>query len=275
MTDAVGVEVELRNNPFVEKATTKIWLEEESADNPYIADDAFCYGYNLFELAEKRDAVDVVYLLMTGEWPDQATHDFFQKLMILFCNPGPRHNATRAAMMAGAGKTVSNNILPIGLSIFSGAYLGATEVQESMRFLKKNCDQNAADVAKSLLKEKPVPSVEEPTIVAGFGSLYSGIDALSKKMANFLLETEFETPVMQWAAAFVAEVEPSGYGWLNSGVAAAALLDLKMDSMTGGPLFQLFAAPGLLAHGLEKCKDTMYSMPFLDQSRYIMETEER
>ncbi len=52
-------EVKSRNETFVERTETRIWAEQTSTSNPYIASGALCHGYDLFELMEKRSFCDV------------------------------------------------------------------------------------------------------------------------------------------------------------------------------------------------------------------------
>lgn len=271
MTERKTIRVELREVRGVEKASTEIWHEIPSVDNPYIAQKAFCRGYELLELSRRRDYIDILYLLFMGELPDSGQHRLLETLAILLCNPGPRHNATRAAMMAGAGKTQSSHILPISLSILSGAHLGAAEVQASMRFLKENLEEDPVIVACELCEAVNQNLERSEPVAPGFGAIYGGVDLLSKDIANEICNMECAGQAMRWAANFSNELNRYHYGWLSTGIAAAAFVDMNIDSMSGAALYQLISAPGLLAHGLEMCKKSGNPMPFLDQEHYIFE----
>lgn len=263
--------VELRDDPFVKKATTHISYEKPSKQNPFVSEELFIYGYDLFELAKKKDYGEVVFLLFFGRFPSENEHDFFKLLLIYFCNPGPRHNATRAAMTAGSGKTSSTHILPIALSILSGANQGAKEVQLAMQMFKKESNKCPLQFAESLVNNTDPQKGIDDNLVPGFGTFYNDTDILAKKIAVQLIEAKLETPTLNWANKLVSYIEPHGYGWLKTGVIAAALFDLGVNSLTGATLFQLFSSPGLLAHGIEKCNDSMFSMPFIEESNYIIE----
>ena len=45
-------QVRSRNEPFTQKTATRIWSEQPSEDNPYIAAKTFCHGYDIIELME-------------------------------------------------------------------------------------------------------------------------------------------------------------------------------------------------------------------------------
>src|SRR3982750_4204076 len=129
MSEYKHEQVRSRNEPFAQRTATRIWHEEPSGDNPYIARSALCHGYDLFELMDKRSFVDVFYLLFRGELPSKADAQLLQTLMIALINPGPRHPATRAAMNTGVGKTDPVHILPIATAVLGGQHAGSGDVE--------------------------------------------------------------------------------------------------------------------------------------------------
>ena len=64
-------EVKNRNTAFSSKIVTRFWQETPSENNPYIADNCRCYGYDLEELTEKCSFVETLYLLFRGELPNR------------------------------------------------------------------------------------------------------------------------------------------------------------------------------------------------------------
>lgn len=131
-------QVRKRDEQFTDRTVTRIWQEEPLPENPYLAEKCRCHGYDILELAKKRSFVDVLFLLFQGELPDPNQAQLLERLMIALVNPGPRHPATRASMNAAVGKANPAHILPTGLAVLSGAYLGGEEVSAAMRFLWKN-----------------------------------------------------------------------------------------------------------------------------------------
>lgn len=263
-----------REATFASRTVTRIWQEVPTADNPYLAECCRCHGYDLMELAAKRSFVDVLFLLLQGELPTADQARVLETLFIAMINPGPRHPAVRASMYAGVGKTHSQHLLPIGLTILGGGHLGGEEVGLAMEFLKKNRKHQPHGVAADcLLKERPEQGDWHP--VPGFGSRFGAIDPMPGKVAELLLTLPGNHDHLHWGADFVTTITPQGLGWLTPGVAAAAFCDLGFHPRAGAGLFQLLAGPGLLAHGLELANKPITAMPFLDEEHYVIEQPSR
>lgn len=260
-------EVRSRNEAFVERTVTRIWSEKPTENNPYIASQVSCHGYDLFELMEKRSFADVFYLLFRGNLPGKAESELLEKLMIALINPGPRHPATRAAMNAGIGKTEPVHILPIGLGVLGGKYQGAGEIEAAMRFLRKSCKQSPEIIAEQSLKQVN----EDGQPCPGFGLHYGGIDLLTAGLAKRLLSLSGAGEVMRWAEKFVEQLAVANMGWFSTGLAAAVFCDLGFQPRFGGSIFQLLNAPGLAAHGLELANKPITAMPFIKDSHYVIE----
>ncbi len=259
---------------FASRTVTKIWEEVPAAHNPFLADRCRCHGYDLAELAKKRNFVDVLYLLFRGELPSPAQAQMLETLMICLINPGPRHPATRAAMNAGVGKTNAVHILPIALSVLGGAHLGGEEVEAGIRFIRRHQHAEAAVVAKKLLASRE-NSEGDCHIAPGFGSRFGEIDPVPQQMAALLYELSGRGKALQWGRDFAHSLIKEGMGWLATGVAASVFCDLGFLPQAGAGLFQLFCAPGLLAHGLELASPytSITAMPFLDEEHYVIAQE--
>jgi citrate synthase len=273
MSEPQHDQVRSRNEPFVARVATRIWSEQPSSDNPYIATHALCHGYDLFELMEKRSFVDVFYLLFRGELPGKAEAQLLQTLMIALINPGPRHPATRAAMNVGVGKTDPVHILPIASAILGGEFQGGGEVEKAMRFLRKQQNTDPLAFAQALLPQNdqgPADTTNEFT-VPGFGRHYGGINVLANNIAARLQKFEGAGAALRWGCELAAQLEPRGIGWLTTGIAAAVFADLGFQPRAGGSLFQLLGAPGLVAHGLELANKPITAMPFVSDENYVIE----
>jgi len=265
--------VSLRKETFAQRTATRIWYEEPSRHNPYLAVNSLCHGYDLCELMEKRSFVDVFYLLFSGELPTKAQSQLLQTLMVAFINPGPRHPATRAAMNAGVGKTNPLHILPIASSVLGGEFMGGGEVETAMHFLDKYLGSDPSVVSKSAMLQSIDSSSEESaaSVTPGFGKRYGGIDPMAARIAHHLLELEGAGRALKWAEKLVTSLSPHGISWLMTGVAAAVFTDLGFAPRVGGCLFQLLGSPGLLAHGLEMASKPINAMPFISDENYVVE----
>jgi citrate synthase len=264
--------VESRNERFADKASTRIWEEIPSKDNPYIAERCLCHGYDLQQLMERVGYVDMVYLLMCGELPNQGQRDLLERLMVGLCNPGPRHPATRAAMNAGVGKTYPPHVLPISLAIIGGKHLGGEEVEVSMRFVRSNIRNDAMKVAKGLIEKGGRPKEGDWHIAPGFGQRFGGVDIVPGRIAALISAAKGAGKALHWGALFASALIDEDMGWLFPGVAAAAFLDLGFHPRVGAGLFQLLCAPGLLAHGMELASRPITVMPFIHDEHYFIET---
>lgn len=273
-TEPKRVKVQSRNEPFSTRAATRIWAEQPSSDNPYIAASALCHGYDLFELMDKRSFVDVFYLLFRGDLPSAAEAQLLQSLMIALINPGPRHPATRAAMNVGVGKTNPMHILPIASAVLGGEFQGGGEVENAMRFLRKYQKTNPSDL-QTLAPDEDVSDQsgdEAPTSpTPGFGKRHGGIDLMAAGIAARLVKLDAAGKALKWGDDFAKTLAPSGSGWFITGVAAAVFADLGFQPKAGGALFQLIGAPGLVAHGLEVANKPITAMPYVSDANYTIE----
>ncbi|HWV16882.1 MAG TPA: citrate synthase [Cellvibrio sp.] len=271
MTQTRKQDVSMRKQAFARRTATRIWSEEASIHNPYLATRALCHGYDLHELMAKRSFVDVFYLLFRGELPGSAQAQLLQTLMIALINPGPRHPATRAAMNAGIGKTNPLHIMPIAASLLGGEHRGGAEVEAAMRFLAKYQGSDPCVVSRSAMLQEMDAAAKETSVTPGFGKHYGGVDPMAATMARQILALEGAGRSLKWAEKLVASLLPHGIGWLMTGLAAAVFTDLGFPPRVGACLFQLMGCPGLLAHGLEMANQPINAMPFVSDENYVIE----
>lgn len=263
--------VRRRDEEFTQRVVTKIWQESPLPENPYIAESCRCQGYDLLELMEKRGFVETLLLIFTGELPGRDEARLFEQLMIALINPGPRHPATRAAMCAGVGKTDTTQILPVALTVLSGEFLGAGEIELSMRFLRKESKNDPREVAANLLAQAARPVAGDWHVAPGFGCRFGGIDCLAVRQAGLLAGSPAAGRCLAWGSAFSEALAEEDLGWLATGLAAAVFADLGIQPRLGAGLFQLLSAPGMLAHGVELANKPLTALPFIKDEDYIIE----
>lgn len=264
-----------RETGFAERTVTRIWREEAAADNPYLAARCACHGYDLLELMEKRSFGEVFFLLFNGELPSVEQARLLERLLIAFVNPGPRHPATRAAMNAAVGHTFSQHILPIASAVAGGEFLGGVEVEQAMRFLRKNLAADPRGVAAELVATVAPPPEGDWHIAPGFGCRFGGIDPLPQQIAAALAGMAAAGKALAWGMGLVAALKPHRLGWVATGVVAAALCDLGFSPRLGAGLFQIISAPGLLAQGAEMANKPVSAMPFVDEDHYVIAKDAR
>lgn len=259
---------------YSHRTASRITEEVASSHNPYVAVKVSYFGYDLLELMQKRSYVDVLFLLFHGELPDPQQAQLLEQLLIAFINPGPRHAATRAAMNAGVGKTRPQHILPIGMEVAGGAWLGGVEVSEAMSWLKDKRHEDAQVVAQQLLAEHQADTEGDVHIAPGFGTRFGEIDVLPQQILDRLIALPGQGRYLSWSREFSRALHEGNMACLSTGVIAATLLDLGFHPRAGAGLFQLITAPGLLAHGLEMSNKPRTAMPFLDDAHYFIETDD-
>ncbi len=265
------VKVQRRDDNFASKISTRIWKEIPDDSNPYIAAAVKCHGYDVLEMMGARSFIDILYLMFKGDLPNKNEAELLEKLMIALINPGPRHPAVRAAMYSAVSKTQVSHILPIGLNILSGLYLGAGNIDHCMRFFRKHIKLDPQMIAEKFLLEIRQDETELGHVAPGFGSEFGGIDKFTMKIANQLLATEAAGEALHWGQAFSKQLITNNAGWLKTGIAAAVFTDLGFQPRAGIGLFQLISAPGILAHGLEMANKPLTSMPFPNDENYTIE----
>lgn len=254
-----------KGDSFTQGIPTKIWQEEGSESNPYIAQNAICYGYDFEEILDQLSYVESLYLMLTGRIATAKQSQLLELCLKMFITPGPRHPATRAAMNAGIGRTDVTHILPISLSVLSAEYLGSKEVGSSMRFIQSNFNlapQLVVDtISRSLCEESPNP-------LPGFGKVFNDVDILTLKNVKRVNQLGLSLTYFDWCEKLVKAMQTLELSWLPTGLVAAIFLDLDLDYRTGIGLFQMMQCPGLIAHGVEKANKPLTDMPFVSEENY-------
>jgi len=251
---------------YSSKTTTKIWQEIPSKHNPYVARENRLHGYDLIELATQKNFVDVLFLLFMGELPTTNQSTLLNTLMIGLISPGPRHSATRSAMVAGISKTNTSHILPIGLLALGGTNGGSNDVEAAMAYIKNNIGDSIANLD---IKEKPISGDWFP--IPGIGSYYGDSNLYCNEFANEIIKISAPNGAASWLNQIIKEFQESknaSVGWLNTGIAAAVLYDLGFPSREGNSFYQIISAPGIAAHGLEQTHRPIRAMPFIEDSQY-------
>lgn len=257
-----------RNTPFPERVRTRIWQEEPDEGNPWLARTARCHGYAHAELVRGAGFSDTVFLLLRGELPDPGQRQLMDRLLVTFCNPGPRHAATRATMNAAASGTREASLGAIALALLGGEHLGSAEVERAAAFIVARRREDPQALATALLASGTPPAAGDRRVAPGFGTLHGGIDPHTETLAAPLIELARADGPLAWAKAFSASLVAGGCGWLAPGLAAAGALELGFGPRAAAALFQIASLPGVLAHALEVAGKGITAMPFLADTHY-------
>lgn len=255
-----------REEGFAAKPVTRIWLETSRDSNPYIADKAYCHGYDVAQLAQHCSFAATFFLLFKGELPTPGQERLFNALLVAMINAGPRHQAVRAAQLAGAGKTEPQHILPIGLEVLGGE---AEQLPAIMKFLVRAAKKSPALFLQQFGADSGGEDIEQR--MPGFGRRFGAADPQLRAIASMLSGLEPSAAFLRWGTELHDLLASEGAGWLRTGVIAAALLDLGFPARCGCVLYQLINAPGIAAHGLEMHGLPRTALPFLPDDHYFQE----
>ncbi len=269
--------VKPRGDVFADKLGTKVCQEIPDPENPFVAQRVLWHGYDVLDLMERRSLVEVVFCLLKGELPGAGQAAQLQQILILLANPGPRHAATRAVMNASVSRTDPLHLLPIGLALLGGDHLGAAQVRNAIKFLRKYIRKDPLLLAAELcqaLEDKPLAEGEPLCVAPGFGSCFAGVDSFADAAAQRLHKSFPDNEALAWGVAFVKGIRKSNLGWQMPGIAAAMFTELGFSPNVGAGLYQLASSPGLLAHSIEMSGKPITAMPFVSDSDYHFQWSE-
>lgn len=254
-------EVKSRGDSFSTTLETKITFEEAPEHNPYHVKKQLIHGYDHLDLLDKCNFFDVFFLLLKGNLPTEHESLLFNKLAIALINPGLRHPAAQASLVAGVGKSDTVNILPITLGIYGGKFDGAGNIEETVRFLRKAVKQPPENFIEQSLTNQ-IPSIVK---------LYGDADTYSNILIDKLKTYAGNGQVFAWLYQLQFLIYPKNVGVTKTTIAAAVLADLGFQPRAAASIMQLFAAPGLLAHGLEYSNKPLTAMLFETDDDYVIE----
>ena len=245
--------------------STSICQEVPADGNPFVAEKRFVHGYDLQQLAAKKDWIDCLYLLFKGDFPNDIDKKLFNMIFVGLIHIGTRHPATRASMVAGISKTNTEHLLPIGLIALGGNKGGAIEVSESYDFIEKSWKLSPELVAKESLK-----NCVNTKLVAGFGNAYGDKDPIIEELASQILSLKPNSSIFKWCSTFVNKISEQHFGWMVPGLFAAVLLELGIGKREAIGLFQLACAPGIFAQAVEQTHKPISNSPLLDDECYVL-----
>ncbi len=247
------------------KQSTSIWQEQANSSNAYQAVDAWCHGFNLFEVAQKRSFEDMFFLLFTGELPSADKARLLRHALIVFINPGPRHEATRVGVTAAASMTYEEHLLPLVVSAFGGKRGGAGNIRACMQLLEQCLALAPQQAAAQILAEGKSE---------GVGEEYGEPCAWTNRCLEHFMEAFPETLSLRWMHDLDCELKAqSGH---RAGVKIDLLLALIFHELgfaqhAAVGLYQLMAAPGMFAHAAEYIRKPSTSLPFVQDENYVLE----
>lgn len=250
-------------DPFSDQIHTSIWHETADPAQPFQAQVCRAAGYDVYgDLMGKAAYSDYLWLLLRGDRPEPAAARAFAALAVALANPGPRSPAVHAAMATGASGATSAASLIAALASGAGAYDGARDLFLCMQAWQDATpdDWEAATLTPPAPTRSTVwPEADHPP---GFEP-HGQAGAMPARQALALLSKLLPDGRLAWLARRVAALEAAlGCGLAMNGVAAAALLDLGFDPVSGEMVHLLLRLPGAAAHALEQRRQGFRQFPF-------------
>ena len=263
------------DNPAIEKEVIQshFWQEVAETDNPFAAAICRCAGYDVYgDLLGKVSWIEYLYLLFHGEQPNPQQAQLLNALAVALANPGPRDCSVQAAMSAGAGGSTLASSLMAALAVGAGNLGGAREVYETM-ILWEKCSRQLLSWKDALSQWRNTdrqpeamtsvwPSLEHPP---GYDPNGLSCTTPVRKTLEYLAQFECSCN-LRWLREQRGQLEEFAQLPLAfSGIAAAALTDLKFDPQQGEMLYLLLRLPGAAAHALEQNWLGCQTFPFFRQ----------
>lgn len=234
---------------------SRIWDEIPESDNPFAAARCFCSGYDVYgELLVKASWIEYLYLLFKLERPGKHHARVLEILAIALANPGLRDHSIRAANCAGVGGSTPASCLMAALAVGAGQLGGAREVALTMESWHA-CGQNV-DLWKQRITNPPQedrsdvwPPLEHPP---GFDP-YGASCATPIRQTLDALAANSNGAALPWLCRYREELENiAEHPLAMTGLAAAAMIDLNLNSEQGEMLFLFLRLPGAAVHALEQ-----------------------
>ena len=253
------------SDTFSNVVHSTIWRETPQGDNPYVAEAAFCRGYDVYgDMLGKAGWAEYLFLMVAGERPGSAQLRAFEVLAVALGNPGPRDPSVHAAMAASVGGSPAAAALTAALAVGAGSYGGAREVFLAMEAWQAH-GSDLAEWQKGL-SDPPAPTRElvwpQPGHPPGFAPYASHCARPVLQTLDKLREI-LPGGRLDWLSQHRDSLEEAAGCPLGlTGIAAAALADLGFSPDQGEMLVLLLRLPGAAAHALEQKQQGYRRFPF-------------
>ncbi|MER2491867.1 hypothetical protein [Catenovulum sediminis] len=255
---------------YSKKQETQICYEKPAADNPYLTEKRYLFGYDHEQLCNQVSYVEQLYLLIKGELPNVEQSKLLNYIMSALLNLGPREPCIAGSMTAAISKCRTEHILPIGLQLAGGEHNGAITVAQCTHFLQQHkftAVQPVVDIIKTGISQ------QNSSQNFGFGQSFGDVDPIFQRHFAQLLHLLPHNEFLLWCDKLRLALQAENLGLLPTSFAAIGLTCLEIGSREALGLYQLMVAPGILMHGLEQTHKPITSAPLLEDEQYYYEAK--
>ncbi len=210
-------------------------------------------GYNLAEFIGRRSFGDIVYLLFTGELPQEREGEMIEAILVSSADHGLTPPSTHTARaVANVGNpfqaAMAAGILAIGEHHGGAGEACAYLLQESVRAYPDDLPDALATrvVAEARAQKRRLP---------GFGHRFHNPDPRAEQLLALANELGISGKHVALAQAIAKELERTTGRALPlnvDGAIAAILSDMGLDWRYGKALFIIGRAAGMAAHVYEE-----------------------
>lgn len=255
-----------------ENIHTQIWDEESEPDNPFAARVCYCHGYDVYgDILGKATWIEYLFLLFKGERPTPDQAKLLEALAVAIANPGIRDHSVRAAMNGGVGGSNNAACLMAALAVGAGQYGGAHEVAIAIDGWE-SCGTNL-DKWKDLFNNQSPEEradvwmpIEHPP---GFDPHGASCPTPVLQMLKYLSECS-PGNALPWLYENREQLEKfTDCPLAMTGVAAAALYDLRLNCDQAEMLFLILRLPGSAVHAIEQSKNGWRKYPFFNNAVHL------
>jgi len=243
---------------------SRIWNEVADTDNPFVAKECYCSGYDVYgEIVGNSSWIEYLFLLFKRERPSKDQIFLLEHLAIAIANPGLRDHSIRAAMNAGVGGSTSASCLIAALAVGAGQLGGAREVKicmEAWISCGKDLDAWHNYISEPTAQGDSVwGKLEHPP--GFYPHATDSIKPVTQTLA--VLTRDSSNGVINWLTHHRSDLERFANSPLAfSGLAAAVFTDLGFSPSQGEMLYLLLRLPGAAVHALEQEQYGWREFPF-------------
>lgn len=253
------------DNNKLEVIHTKIWQEEVSADNPFVAEKCICSGYDVYgELLTKASWFEYIWLLFMLEKPEPWKVELLEKISIAIANPGIRDHSVRAAMNAGVGGSTSASALMAALAVGAGQLNGAREIYVAMEWWQQ-CGTDLhkwKEIINTPPKQQRASVWNDIEHTPGFDPHGTTCSTPVLQTLNVLCDIA-NNGKLAWLAESRNDLEALSQSPLSmTGVIACAFVELELTSEQAEMFYLFLRLPGAAAHAIEQKKMGWKKYPF-------------
>ncbi len=206
-------------------------------------------GYRVDELMGKITFPQAIYLVLTGELPDERTGRMIDAILVSSIDHGATPPSTLAARTIASTGSPLNAALAGGILAIYRFHGGAIEDAMNLfrEAVERAADRDKKEVALEIVREKR----EKKERLHGFGHRYHTNDPRTKRLFEIAGELGFKGPYVEMAEHLreaLKEVTGKDLPINVDGAIAAVLLEIGIPPELGNAFFIMARVPGMIAH---------------------------